>query len=51
MPIFMKFEGVDGNVTAKGYEKWIEVQSMQFGGLTTRRSPSRSYTPAGQTCV
>jgi type VI secretion system secreted protein Hcp len=34
----MHFEGVDGNVTAKGYEKWIEVNSFQFGagrGIST----------------
>ena len=31
MPIFMHYDGIDGNVTAKGYEKWIEVQSFQFG--------------------
>jgi type VI secretion system secreted protein Hcp len=38
MPIFMKYDGIDGNVTAKGYEKWIEVQSFQFGagrGIST----------------
>lgn len=38
MAIFMHFEGVDGNVTAKGYEKWIEVNSFQFGsgrGIST----------------
>lgn len=31
MAIYMKFQGIDGNVTAKGYEKWIEVHSFQFG--------------------
>lgn len=38
MPIFMHYDGIDGNVTAKGYEKWIEVQSFQFGsgrGIST----------------
>ncbi|WP_291295948.1 type VI secretion system tube protein Hcp [Elioraea sp.] len=38
MPVFMHFEGVEGNVTAKGYEKWIEVNSFQFGagrGIST----------------
>jgi type VI secretion system secreted protein Hcp len=38
MPIFMHYDGVEGNVTAKGYEKWIEVQSFQFGsgrGIST----------------
>lgn len=31
MSIYMKVPGIDGSVTAKGYEKWIEVDSMQFG--------------------
>jgi type VI secretion system secreted protein Hcp len=38
MPIFMHFDGIDGNVTAKGYEKWIEVNSFQLGagrGIST----------------
>lgn len=38
MPIFMHFEGIEGNATAKGYEKWIEVNSFQFGsgrGIST----------------
>ncbi|MFN6998615.1 type VI secretion system tube protein Hcp [Elioraea tepidiphila] len=38
MAIYMHYEGIEGNVTAKGYEKWIEVNSFQFGsgrGITT----------------
>jgi type VI secretion system secreted protein Hcp len=38
MPIFMHYEGIEGNVTAKGFEKWIEVNSFQFGsgrGIST----------------
>lgn len=31
MSIYMKVPGADGSVTATGYEKWIEVDSMQFG--------------------
>jgi type VI secretion system secreted protein Hcp len=31
MPIFMKVEGIDGDVTAAGHEKWIEVNSLQWG--------------------
>ena len=30
MPIYMKFEGIDGGVTAQGYEKWIELQSYSY---------------------
>lgn len=31
MAIFMKYAALDGEVTATGYEKWIEVQSFQWG--------------------
>ncbi len=31
MPIYMKFDGIDGEVTAKGHEKWIEVLSWSWG--------------------
>ncbi len=31
MAIYMKIDGIDGHVTAKGYEKWIELDSFQFG--------------------
>ena len=31
MPIFMKHDGIDGDVTAEGHEKWIELGSCQFG--------------------
>ena len=31
MAIYMKFQGIDGTVTAQGYEKQIELTSMQFG--------------------
>lgn len=31
MPIYMKFDSIDGEVTAKGHEKWIEVLSWSFG--------------------
>jgi type VI secretion system secreted protein Hcp len=31
MPIYMKYDGIDGSVTAAGHEKWIELQSAQFG--------------------
>jgi type VI secretion system secreted protein Hcp len=38
MPIYMKFDGIDGDVTAQKHEKWIECQSFQFGvgrGITS----------------
>jgi type VI secretion system secreted protein Hcp len=31
MSIYMKVPGVDGSVTTKGYEKWIELTSLGFG--------------------
>ena len=31
MTIYMKIDGIEGNVTAKGYEKWIELNSIQCG--------------------
>lgn len=27
----MKFGGIDGDVTTQGYEKWIELNSFQYG--------------------
>lgn len=31
MTIYMKIDSIDGDVTAKGYEKWIELSSIHFG--------------------
>ena len=31
MAIFLKYGPLEGEVTATGYEKWIEVQSFQMG--------------------
>lgn len=31
MPIYMKFGSIDGDVTTQGYEKWIELNSFQYG--------------------
>jgi type VI secretion system secreted protein Hcp len=31
MAIYMKYDGVDGDVTAAGHEKWIELHSCQLG--------------------
>ena len=30
MAIYMRVPGAQGNVTAKGYEKWIELKSLDF---------------------
>src|SRR5262249_54759239 len=44
--IYMKFEGIDGDVTAEGHEKWIELNSFQSGlgrhiGVPTGRHAER----------
>ena len=31
MAIYMKYGALNGEVTATGYEKWIELQSIQWG--------------------
>lgn len=31
MAIYMKIDNIDGDVTAKGYEKWIQASSFIFG--------------------
>jgi len=31
MPIYMKYGSLQGDVTATGHEKWIEVNSFQWG--------------------
>jgi type VI secretion system secreted protein Hcp len=31
MPIYMKYDGIDGDVTAEGHAKWIELNSFQWG--------------------
>jgi type VI secretion system secreted protein Hcp len=46
MAIYMQFEGITGNVTAKGHEKWIELGSAQVGvgrgiGAPTGRDSNR----------
>lgn len=30
MPIYMKYEGIDGDAVAEGYHKWIEIESCSF---------------------
>ncbi len=31
MPIYMKYEGIDGDVTENAHTKWIDISSMQLG--------------------
>ena len=31
MPVYMQYDGIEGQVTAAGFEKWIELDSCQLG--------------------
>ncbi|HYM02686.1 MAG TPA: type VI secretion system tube protein Hcp, partial [Stellaceae bacterium] len=31
MPIYINYDGIKGDTTAEGHEKWIEVNSFQWG--------------------
>lgn len=31
MPIYMKYDGIDGSVTHTAHDKWIELESCQIG--------------------
>jgi type VI secretion system secreted protein Hcp len=31
MPIYMKYDAIQGDATAEGHEKWIELNSVQWG--------------------
>lgn len=42
MPIYMKVDGVDGDVTAESHDKWIALHSVQWGS-------SRSIATSGDT--
>jgi type VI secretion system secreted protein Hcp len=42
MPIYLKYDGVDGEVTASGHEKWIEVHSFQWGVARGINTPTGS---------
>ena len=57
MAIYMKWDGIDGAVTTKEFEKWIELDSFQFGvgraigtaarGAATREASEPSISDAG----
>lgn len=43
MPVFMKYDGVDGESIVEGFEKYIELNSVQFGvgrGIASARGAS-----------
>jgi len=51
MPIYMKIEGIKGNVTAAGHEGWIELMSAQLGvqrrvNTTGQSSNREASTPS-----
>lgn len=31
MAIYMKVDGIEGHVSAKGYDRWVELDSLDFG--------------------
>jgi len=48
MAIYLKYDGVDGNVTTKGFEKQIEIQSANFSsgrsmGMAARSDVNRGH--------
>jgi type VI secretion system secreted protein Hcp len=40
MAIYMKYEGIEGEVTESAHDKWIEVNSFQFGVGRGMSSPT-----------
>lgn len=43
MPIFMNYDGIQGDVTSQGHEQWIELTSFQWGvgrGITSATASS-----------
>lgn len=45
MAIFLKYPGVDGEVQVTGHDKWIDIQSMNFGlgrGIASAQAGSGS---------
>ena len=49
MPIYMEFEGIEGNVTMEGYEKQIELHSFSWGvgrgiSMITGRTANREVS-------
>ena len=48
MPIYLKIDGIDGEVAAKGHEKWIEVLSWSWGETNQGSAPSGGGGGAGK---
>jgi len=49
MPIFMKYEGIDGESTTDSHSKWIELMSFQFGTGRAVASARGGSTREGST--
>jgi len=50
MAIYMKINGVDGECSKKGHEKWVELHSFQFGARKGGGGMSGSEKQAGVAC-
>ena len=54
MPIYLQYEGIDGDVTAEGHEKWVELGSMQWGigrGITSPQTGGNAEREASAPSV
>jgi len=45
MPVYMKYDGVIGEVSAKPHEGWVDLQSIQLG---TQRNSAVSHASGGR---
>lgn len=45
---FLKLDGIDGEVSAQGYEKWIEVMSFSWGANNAAGGSASSGAGAGK---
>jgi type VI secretion system secreted protein Hcp len=48
MPIYIKFDGIDGEATAKGFEKWVEVLSFSWGVTNSGAAATGGGAGAGK---
>lgn len=49
MAAYMKIKGIDGHVTTKGYEKWIELKSIGFNVNRSLSTTSGNVTDRERT--
>jgi type VI secretion system secreted protein Hcp len=50
MPIYMKYAAIVGDVTSKGHENWIMIDSFQWGvgrGISAAQGSSENRTASG----